>query len=56
MSSDYSNLNYQNGFNNHFSSEALEGALPTDQNNPQKCPFNLYAEQISGITNTIIIS
>ena len=45
----YNNLNYQNGFNNHFSSEAVEGALPNDQNNPQVCPYNLYAEQISGM-------
>jgi len=29
-------------------SEALEGALPKEQNNPQRCPFGLYAEQLSG--------
>jgi homogentisate 1,2-dioxygenase len=26
----------------------MEGALPTNQNSPQHCPFGLYAEQISG--------
>ncbi|KAI9474993.1 hypothetical protein LPJ78_004904 [Coemansia sp. RSA 989] len=44
---------YQSGFNNHFSSEALEGALPTDQNSPQVCPYGLYAEQLSGTAFTV---
>jgi homogentisate 1,2-dioxygenase len=39
---------YQQGFGSHFSSEALEGALPVGQNTPQKCPYGLYAEQLSG--------
>jgi len=43
-----SELKYQSGFGNEFSSECLEGALPEGQNNPQKCPYGLYAEQISG--------
>ncbi|KAG9307800.1 hypothetical protein G9A89_023365 [Geosiphon pyriformis] len=34
------------------SSEALPGALPKDQNNPQKCPYNLYAEQLTGTAFT----
>jgi homogentisate 1,2-dioxygenase len=38
---------YQTGFANHFSTEALPGALP-EQNSPQRCPYGLYAEQISG--------
>lgn len=38
---------YQYGFGNHFSSEALQGALPR-HNNPHRCPYSLYAEQISG--------
>lgn len=38
---------YQYGFGNEFSSEALPGALP-QHNNPQRCPYSLYAEQISG--------
>ena len=33
--------------------EALEGALPLNQNNPQRCPFGLYAEQLSGTAFTI---
>jgi len=41
-------FNYQQGFGNHFSTEAIQGALPKGQNNPQICPLGLYAEQISG--------
>jgi homogentisate 1,2-dioxygenase len=36
------------GFGNDFESEALEGALPQGQNSPQRCPYGLYAEQLSG--------
>ena len=39
---------YMSGFGNEFSSEAIAGALPQGQNNPQKCPLGLYAEQLSG--------
>lgn len=39
---------YLAGFGNHHSSEAIPGALPLKQNSPQKCPFDLYAEQLSG--------
>jgi len=42
---------YQSGFGNHFSTEALAGALP-QQNSPQRCPYGLYAEQISGTAFT----
>lgn len=42
---------YQSGFANHFSSEALPGALPA-QNSPQRCPYGLYAEQLSGTAFT----
>lgn len=38
----------QGGFGNHITSEAILGAVPQNQNNPQKSPFGLYAEQISG--------
>ncbi|HYW91355.1 MAG TPA: homogentisate 1,2-dioxygenase [Gammaproteobacteria bacterium] len=41
-------LQYQSGFGNHFRSEALPGALPEGQNSPQRCPYGLYAEQLSG--------
>ncbi|KAL3898300.1 MAG: hypothetical protein SGCHY_002840 [Lobulomycetales sp.] len=44
---------YQAGFGNHFDSEALEGALPPRQNSPQKAPYNLYAEQLSGSAFTV---
>jgi homogentisate 1,2-dioxygenase len=43
---------YQSGFGNTFSSEALPGALPAGQNSPQRCPYGLYAEQLSGTSFT----
>ena len=39
---------YLTGFANQHQTEALAGALPAGQNSPQKCPFGLYAEQLSG--------
>ncbi|XP_073039726.1 homogentisate 1,2-dioxygenase [Primulina eburnea] len=45
-------LEYQSGFGNHFSSEAIAGALPHGQNSPLLCPYGLYAEQISGTSFT----
>ena len=45
MNSDFA---YQQGFANHFQSEALSGALPIGQNSPQHPPNGLYAEQLSG--------
>ena len=47
-----SNLQYLEGFGNHFATEALPDALPKGQNNPQKCPYGLYAEQLSGTAFT----
>ena len=41
-------LKYQTGFGNNFSSEALPGALPLGRNSPQKAPYGLYAELLSG--------
>jgi homogentisate 1,2-dioxygenase len=32
--------------------EAIAGALPIGQNSPQKCPYGLYAEKISGTAFT----
>lgn len=46
-------LQYFNGFGNTFESEALKGALPISRNNPQKCAFGLYAEQLNGTSFTI---
>ena len=41
-------LGYQSGFGNHFSTEALPGALPNGRNSPQRAPYGLYAELLSG--------
>jgi homogentisate 1,2-dioxygenase len=41
-------LAYLSGFGNGFETEALAGALPVGRNSPQKCPYGLYAEQLSG--------
>lgn len=43
---------YLTGFGNHVSTEAVAGALPLGQNSPQKVPFGLYAEQLSGTAFT----
>jgi len=40
------------GFGGHFESEAVEGALPKGRNSPQRPPFGLYAEQLSGSSFT----
>ena len=39
---------YMPGFGNDFETEALAGALPMGRNSPQRCPYGLYAEQLSG--------
>ena len=39
---------YMSGFGNGFETEALPGALPLGRNSPQRCPYGLYAEQLSG--------
>jgi len=41
-------LTYLRGFESEHETEALEGALPRAQNSPQRCPYGLYAEQLSG--------
>jgi len=43
---------YQTGFGNHFSTEAIPGTLPVGRNSPQKPPFGLYTEQLSGTAFT----
>jgi homogentisate 1,2-dioxygenase len=45
-------LRYQSGFGNECATEALPGALPVGRNSPQKCPYGLYAEQLSGTAFT----
>lgn len=42
------NIKYMSGFGNYFESEAETGALIKGRNSPQKVPFGLYAEQLSG--------
>ncbi len=44
--------NYHAGFGNHISTEAVPGALPIGRNSPQRPPFGLYAEQLSGTAFT----
>lgn len=41
-------LSYMSGFGNDFETEALKDALPVGRNSPQRCPYGLYAEQLSG--------
>ncbi len=41
-------LEYQTGFGNLHSTEAVPGALPVGQNAPQQTPKGLYTEVISG--------
>jgi homogentisate 1,2-dioxygenase len=45
---------YLSGFGSEFASEdpRCPGSLPIGQNNPQKCPYGLYAEQLSGTAFT----
>jgi len=43
---------YLTGFGNAFATEAIEGALPVGRNSPQRTPFGLYAELLSGAAFT----
>jgi homogentisate 1,2-dioxygenase len=43
---------YMSGFGNEFATEAVAGALPEGQNSPQRVPYGLYAEQLSGTAFT----
>ncbi len=45
-------LQYQNGFGNTFSSQAIRGALPEGRNAPQRAPKGLYTEVLSGTAFT----
>src|SRR5690348_4258524 len=44
---------YMTGFGGHFATEAVPGALPQGRNSPQRPPFGLYAEQLSGSSFTM---
>jgi homogentisate 1,2-dioxygenase len=43
-----SELQYQAGFGNQFTTEAVPGTLPQGRNSPQRAPHHLYAELLSG--------
>ncbi len=45
-------VEYQSGFGNELATECLPGALPVGRNSPQRPPYGLYAEQISGTAFT----
>jgi homogentisate 1,2-dioxygenase len=45
-------LRYLSGFGGHFETEAVAGALPKGRNSPQRPPFGLYTEQLSGSSFT----
>ena len=45
-------LPYQTGFLGTHETEALDGALPIGRNSPQRAPYGLYAEQLSGTAFT----
>ncbi len=47
-----SDSKYLSGFGNEFATEALPGALPEGRNSPQRAPYGLYAEQLSGTAFT----
>ncbi|UWE09170.1 homogentisate 1,2-dioxygenase [Actinacidiphila bryophytorum] len=49
---DGKDLDYMAGFGNEHSTEAVPGALPVGRNSPQRAPFGLYAEQLSGTAFT----
>jgi len=46
------NIKYLSGFGNELASEAVPGALPLGRNSPQRAPFRLYAELLSGTAFT----
>jgi homogentisate 1,2-dioxygenase len=46
-------LRYLAGFGAPHATEAVPGALPTEQNSPRPAPFGLFAEQINGTGFTV---
>jgi len=51
--SEWSNLDYQLGYDGEKLSEAINNAVPRSNITPQKCPYGLYAEQLSGTAFTM---
>ncbi len=43
---------YMSGFGAHHETEAVAGALPRGRNSPQRAPYGLYPEQVSGTAFT----
>jgi homogentisate 1,2-dioxygenase len=52
MTNASADLRYQSGFGNEYATEAVPGALPQGRNSPQRAPFDLYPELISGTAFT----
>merc|ERR1712159_345498 len=52
LNSEWQRLKYKIGISGEKMSEAINGAVPRTNINPQKCPFGLYAEQLSGTSFT----
>ena len=48
----HATLHYLSGFGNEHATEAVPGALPQGRNSPQKAPFALYPELVSGTAFT----
>ncbi|GLS28049.1 homogentisate 1,2-dioxygenase [Marinibactrum halimedae] len=48
----HNEISYLSGFGNEHETEALPGALPVGQFNPQRCAYGLYAEQFSSTAFT----
>lgn len=50
----FESLKYQTGFGAELATEdpRCPGSLPVGQNSPQRCPYGLYAEQLSGTAFT----
>ena len=46
------NDGYMSGFGNELATEAGAEALPEGRNSPQRVPYGLYAEQLSGTAFT----
>ncbi|MEO7148595.1 MAG: homogentisate 1,2-dioxygenase, partial [Rhodanobacteraceae bacterium] len=45
-------MEYLSGFGNEHATEAQSGALPVGRNSPQRAPYGLYTEQLSGTAFT----
>merc|ERR1712159_684586 len=52
LNSEWQRLKYKIGISGEKMSEVINGAVPRSNINPQKCPFGLYAEHLSGTSFT----